>query len=118
MHYDLVVLASDHRVLRRSLGVRRSEVASVMNDPDDPRMRFRVWIEAKLVDERWIDTSNPDADRVMETIKARQAAIVDQACQAGKRWLVEVYDPAKPEEVAYSRMGDDADGMVDPRRIQ
>lgn len=89
-----------------------------MNDPDDPRMRFRVWVSAELVDERWVDTSNPEADRVMETIKTGQAAIVERAHLAGRPWLVEVYDPGMPEEEAYFRFGDDADGMVNPRRVQ
>lgn len=89
-----------------------------MTDVDDPRMRFRVWIAAKLVDQTWVDTTNPEADEIVDNIKARHAAIVDQACRAGKPWLVEVYDPAKPEAEAYFRFGDDTAGMTDPRRVQ
>jgi len=80
----------------------------------DPRLRFRVWIAARLADEAWIDASNPDAEQLMEAVRAHQYALVEQAAAADRPWLIEVYDPAKPEDEAYWRLGTDAAGMVDP----
>lgn len=83
----------------------------------DPRMRFRVWIAGRLADEAWVDTSRPDAQEHIDTTRDHHWSLVEQADRDGQVWLVEIYDPDKPEEEAYMRMGTDADGMVDPRAV-
>lgn len=82
---------------------------------DDPRLRFRLWINGTLVDEAVLDTSEPDAEEHVDKIRARHEAIADAADQDGHRWLVEVYDPALPDDRAYLRFGTDPVGMVKPR---
>lgn len=89
-----------------------------MSTATDPRMRFRVWVSAQLADEAWVDASNPEAEKHIEGIRARHHSIVNQAERDGKRWLIEVYDPAKPEGWAYLRFGDDDAGMANPRPVR
>lgn len=83
----------------------------------DPRMRFRVWVAAQLVDETWVDSSNPDADRLMANVLARHAQIVEAASRTDQLWLVEAYDPEQPGLEAFWRYGTDRDGMIDPREV-
>jgi hypothetical protein len=64
---------------------------------EDPRMRFRVWVAARLVDEAWADASNPDAAEHVAAIRARHKAITELAQQRGRPWLCEIYDPERPE---------------------
>lgn len=80
-------------------------------------MRFRLWVAGKLVDEAWVDCSNPDAEHHVDNVRDRHQALADRAARADEPWLVEVYDPAKPEGWAYLRFGDDEAGMVDPRPL-
>jgi hypothetical protein len=83
----------------------------------DARLRIRLWVDAKLVDEAWVDTSNPDSLRHFDAIMMRQLAVADQAALDGGVWLQELYDPAKPHDQAYTRVGTDSHGMVDPRPL-
>lgn len=76
---------------------------------------MRVWVSGVLVDETWVDTSNPDSLQIGETMQARHMALTDRAEREGKVWLVEVFDPAKPAGQAYLRFGTDEAGMVAPR---
>jgi len=85
--------------------------------PRDPRLRFRVWVAAELVDEAWLDTSNPDSGELFERIRARHSQLVEQAERAGQLWLVESYDPEKPVHQAFQRVGTDVDGMVAPQPL-
>lgn len=85
-----------------------------MIDPEDPRMRFRLWIAGQLVDETWVDASNPDAERIIHALRQRHIDLANEATAEDRPWLAEYYDPAKPEHEAYVRFGDDAEGMVDP----
>lgn len=84
---------------------------------DDPRMRFRCWVAGELVDESWVDATNPEAPAHFERIQGRHRMFVEQADRDELPWLVEVYDPAKPAREAYIRIGTDSTGMVDPRRL-
>ncbi len=90
-------------------------MSGISIDPDDPRLRFRVWVAGILKHEVWINVDDADAEQQMEAGKAAHVAIVKAAEEAGNPWLVEVYDPALPVERAHSRWGTDPDGMVDPR---
>ena len=83
----------------------------------DPRLRFRVWVERRLVLEQWVD--------VLVVTAAGQLAMQDEhtriameASAAGKPWLVEVYDPEQAEDHAYLRFGTDRDGMVAPHTVE
>jgi hypothetical protein len=67
---------------------------------DDPRLRFRVWVDAKLVDEIWVNARDPARLQMVEQVWARHQQIVGQAEADGKRWLIEIYDPAKPHDQA------------------
>lgn len=81
----------------------------------DPRLRFRIWIDATLWLEHWLDTSNPDAEQIVDDMRAQHEQIANQADERGSAWLIEVYDPDQPEEHAYVRFGTDRRGMVDPK---
>jgi hypothetical protein len=81
-------------------------------------MRFRLWVGGELADEVWIDSTNPDADALMARFGTRQGKSAAEAAAAGRRWLVEVYDPALPEDHAYLRFGTDDHGMRDPVAVQ
>lgn len=81
---------------------------------EDPRLRFRVWIAGRLVEQVWIDATNPDAASHSEAVQARHAALVAEAERCDQPWLIEIYDPSKPEHEAFLRIGTDTAGMVDP----
>lgn len=81
---------------------------------DDPRLRFRIWIDGELIDEVWFDSSNPDTEQLASAAGERNSAHTQQADRESRRWLVEMYDPAKPEHEAYVRFGTDDAGLVDP----
>lgn len=80
----------------------------------DPRVRFRVYIAGKLTAESWLDTSNPDYGRMSADIGDAHAELVNAAETRGQLWLIESYQPGLPEHRAYTRMGTDPAGMVDP----
>jgi len=86
-------------------------------NPDDPRMRFRFWTDGKLVDETWVDASNPDSVEHFEALADRYEAFADTANFFDRLWLAEMYDPAEPEHRAYTRRGTDTRGMIDPRPL-
>lgn len=81
---------------------------------DNPRLRLRVWVEGELIEETWVDTSGPDRERLTDAASQRHKALTDRADREGRRWLVETFDPALPEEQAYVRFGTDKAGMVEP----
>ena len=80
----------------------------------DPRLRFRIWVAARLVDETWIDTGNPEANEHMDNVNVRHRAIATKADAALLPWLVEAYDP---EDGSYARFGTDDGGAVLPVAI-
>lgn len=82
---------------------------------DDPRIRFRVYIDQKLADETWVDASNPDVHALVDTISDRHVDLTLQAEADGKLWMIEMFDPAAPTDQAHSRWGTDPRGMVDPK---
>ena len=85
---------------------------------NDPRMRFRGWVRGQLLDEVWGDVAAGTTEDAMlcgDVLSLRHLAITQAADEAGRPWLIEIYDPAKPELEAYVRFGTDAVGMVDPR---
>lgn len=87
------------------------------SEQEDPRLRFRVWVDGELVDETWLDATNPDADEHFAAMTGRHEALVQAADLIDSVWLVEWYDPARPEDQAYGRAGTDVAGMVDPKPL-
>lgn len=81
----------------------------------DPRMRLRLWVDAELVDETWIDCGNPDAEKHFDALMDRYERTTLAVHQMDRPWLIELYDPARPEHEAYTRFGSDTAGMTDPR---
>jgi hypothetical protein len=75
------------------------------------RLRLRVYVDGEIADETWLPGDVPNAGK---DAGHRHRAITDAANAAGKLWLVELYDPAEPEETAYMRYGTDRRGMVLP----
>ncbi len=84
----------------------------------DPRLRFRVWIAARLIDEVWLDTTSPDVQAHMASVRSHHLELVAVAERRGDPWLCEVYDPARPQGEAHVRFGTDPAGMVEPRPWQ
>ena len=72
-------------------------------------LRFRVYVDGKLVDEAWVgrpgDTAPP------ETVANWQGTICRDASIAGLRWRLEVYEPDTDETLWF---GSDSAGMVMP----
>lgn len=85
--------------------------------PDDPRLRFRIYIDATLADQTWIDASNPDAQRITTKLQHKHHRMARTAEQAGQAWLIEIYNPAMPDDQAYLRFGTDTAGMVAPTEV-
>lgn len=84
---------------------------------DDPRIRFRVWVSGALIEDVWLDSTNPDSEEIFEAMQERHVAITNLADGEGKPWMVEVFDPAQPAETAYWRVGTDGVGMIDPQPV-
>lgn len=85
---------------------------------DDPRLRFRIWIEGKLIDEAWISVEEAGAEHQFAAIMGGHMALVETATNHGSMWLIECYDPAKPRDEAYLRIGSDTEGMVAPMEFR
>lgn len=83
----------------------------------DPRLRFRMWVDGRLVDEMWVDAGNPDAERITDAARDRHQAMAARADRDDLVWLVEVFDPGELPERAYVRMGTDRAGMVAPEPL-
>lgn len=81
-------------------------------------LRFRVWIDGTLADETVIDTGEPNAKRLAGRASSRHQVLAAEAERDGRRWLIEIYDPAKPVLEAFTRFGTDRAGMVDPRELR
>ena len=82
-------------------------------DPD-PRLRLRLWIDGALIDEAWIDSTDPEAPVKVDAVHAVHTHLAELANAHGVPWLTEVYNPEAPEEEAYIRIGTDKAGMVRP----
>lgn len=66
----------------------------------DPQLRFQIWVDAHLMDEVWLSLRSRDAMPMVEQIWQRHQDIISKAEADGKRWLIEIYDPAEPEDQA------------------
>ena len=88
------------------------------HNPDDPRLRFRLWIDGELLDEAWIDSNDADADEQGTAVQRRHEQLAAEAEGYGYPWLIEVYDPAQPPDQAYIRFGTDRDGMTEPAELR
>jgi hypothetical protein len=71
-----------------------------------PALRFRVFLGGELASERWIH-----AGRVAGTIERLEPGGTGQH---GRRLLIEIYDPAAPDDRVYVRFGTGPDGRVVP----
>jgi hypothetical protein len=91
-----------------------SPARSVTEGPADG-LRFRVYVAGELADEHWFSN---DADHAEAAeVAHRQAAIAAEADDAGRLWLIEIYDPARPSGRQYMRYGTDQAGMVAPGEV-
>jgi hypothetical protein len=77
--------------------------------PRHGQLRIRLFVAGSLADETWTDDPR-EAPRIA-AVHQRQAGAADRA---GKRWLVEVFDPDAPPAEAYLRFGTDSAGMTAP----
>jgi hypothetical protein len=68
-----------------------------MDSRIDPRIRFRLRVDGKVVDETWIDAGNPDCVQHANRLAIRHNVLAIEAERAGRRWEVETYDPALPD---------------------
>jgi hypothetical protein len=82
-------------------------------DPD-PRLRLRLWIDGALIDEAWIDSTDPHAASRVDAVHAVHTHLAELANAHGIPWLTEVYNPEAPDDQAYIRVGTDKAGMVQP----
>lgn len=73
-------------------------------------LRFRFWVAGHLAHEQW--TEDPAA---AGEIAAYHQGLADVADDAGARWMIEIFDPDAPSDLAYIRAGTDAAGMIDPQ---
>ena len=80
---------------------------------NDPRLRFRVFVDAQVVDESWVNTREPEPLRTVELVWASHQELIRQAHADHKHWLIEIYDPATPEDQAL-RFGTDETGIEQP----
>ena len=80
---------------------------------NDPRLRFRVFVDAQLVDETWVNTREPEPLRTVEQVWAHHQELIRHAQADDKPWLVEIYDPATAEDRAL-RFGTDETGIEQP----
>lgn len=80
---------------------------------NDPRLRFRVFIDSQLVDETWVNTRDPEPLRTVKHVWAHHQDLIWQAQTDHKPWLIEIYDPATPEDQAL-RFGTDETGIQQP----
>lgn len=78
-------------------------------------MRFRAYVAGELVDEVWLDVTNPEVAQQVDHVRDRHLGIAARAERAGQVWLVEVFDPAVSPDRAHQRFGTDMDGMTEPR---
>ena len=81
----------------------------------DPRLRFRIWVDAHLVDEVWLNLRDREAMLMVEQVWHRHQKIISHAEANDERWLIEIYDPDKPEDQAL-RFGTDEAGIKAPVR--
>ena len=82
----------------------------------DPRLRFRVWIGGRLVDEQWIDVL-AISQAGLAQMQFAHVAHVDRANVADEPWMIEIYDPEEPDDRAYFRFGTDSGAMVQPEPL-
>jgi hypothetical protein len=80
----------------------------------DSALRVRIYVSGQLVRERWLDAADPDALAQATAAGPLDATLCEAAEAVHQPWLVEVYDPAQPEDLAYMRFGTDRAGMVEP----
>ncbi len=80
---------------------------------EDPRLRFRVCVDAEFVDETWVNARSTERLQAIEEVWARHQHLIRQAQTDCKRWLIEIDDPARPEEPAL-RFGTDEAGIHQP----
>jgi hypothetical protein len=64
-------------------------------DPDDPRVRFRLYVEGACIDEAWIDVSIPGWQDEGDIVGEAHAALARAAMGLGFGGVhVEFHDPA------------------------
>jgi hypothetical protein len=94
-------------------------ILAVMGSPRNvtARLRFRVYVSGVLADEAWVDAMTPGAHATIAAVSHAHAATAAEAAEHGLPWLVEIYDPDRPEGGAYTRWGTDTAGMTEPAEV-
>ena len=80
-------------------------------------LRLRFYFGGRLRDEVWLDAADPESMPLATAVSGYHVRLADLADAVGVPWMVEVYDPAAPEDRAYIRYGTDAEGMIQPGEI-
>lgn len=79
---------------------------------DDPRLRFSLYVDGKLVAMDWLDASQDESK--IDDVTHRHLQIAAAAERLGSVTMVEIYDPSLPEDRAYTRIGTDKSMMSNP----
>jgi hypothetical protein len=84
-------------------------------DSHEDRVRFRVWVDAQLVNEVWLDARDTAALHQVEQVWQRHQDAVGKAEADGTPWVIEIYDSSLPEDQAL-RFGTDTSVIKGPTR--
>lgn len=79
-------------------------------------IRFRLYVGDDVIDQQWIDATQPDSDVQVAECAKRQQTLMRSLSAQGKRWIAETWDPSTPGN-AYIRWGTDVAYMLDPTPI-
>lgn len=79
----------------------------------DSRLRLRLYVDAQLADETWLDVATIKS-AIMTLI---YRAATDIADERGLLWLIELHDPDPHAPRPYQRFGTDRRGMVAPLAV-
>lgn len=74
---------------------------------NDPRLRYRVYVNRELVEEVWIDASAEDYLEYSARTRERHMKIIEEAAKEKKPYLVEIFDPSIEGIDSIMRIGDD-----------
>ncbi len=80
-------------------------------------LRFRLYIDGKLVYNDSVDCETETASQAIEAISNCQMLLVELADEKGQLWMVECFDPDMPADQAYTRFGTDASMMTEPDKM-
>jgi len=82
--------------------------------PPTARLRFRLFINDKQVDETWLDGARPGDLDLTSVVAAEHVEAAVAADRDGGSWYVEVFDPDAPDKDAIMRFGTSRSAMILP----